>query len=96
MQFQALRLFERASKRVPLIRFPNRKAGETHISYEQPKVASTASVPPQAQPPKKKGNHVYITADQAPKRLPMKDDEIDMIMLGGIKEVAPPPKKSKK
>ncbi|GAM24369.1 hypothetical protein SAMD00019534_075440 [Acytostelium subglobosum LB1] len=100
MQFQALRLFERAYKRVPLIRFPNRHAGETHVNLSTPKTTTTTTTatPTAAPTPSsstKKGNFVYITAAQAPKRLKLSTTEMDLVSLGGAIEVAKPAKSGK-
>ncbi|EGG17070.1 hypothetical protein DFA_08052 [Cavenderia fasciculata] len=96
MQFQALRLFQRARHHVPLIKFPSRHGAPVNTHSTTTSQSSSASfVAPSSNTNNKNKNYTYLA--QAPhKRLALKQEEMDMINLGGIFDPPAPPKKPSK
>ncbi|EGC32521.1 hypothetical protein DICPUDRAFT_38311 [Dictyostelium purpureum] len=70
-------LIRGARKHVPLICFPDRRGLK-----QQPK-QTVASAPP-AQSPKLNKNANYIDFTKAPKRLPMRKDEMELVIVNII------------
>lgn len=70
-------------KRIPRIKFPNRRAGE-HVSHQVPPArVETESNVTKMQPSPSKNLTVGGKASEQPKRTPVSEKEIEAIMLGG-------------